>query len=442
MAGPDVVADLDALVADDADALAERAPLADRDDRVAAQSRPATACPRSCSRADRSRCPRRSRCAPRRRSPWAGSRSSPRRRSRANFRARRCRGPIAPNRAAAAPRGLDHVARHPPDLVLQHGGTVQRDAVAVPVARPWPTAWSRSGSVSSTTSRRATACSPTSLRLGLDEVAATGRLDREFEFVEEQRAGLPSGSEHDIKRAFAKLDDEGVVADHRTVDLRQRADRRAAVRRGPHPRDQLLGRRAHPLAVDVPLPGRLARGGAAGARGADGRARLAPRRGRVRPVAGRAPLRRVLRVGAGRLGLEVTGTASISSLAETADDILTRLRAGNPDVLVYLGLGVSSRAVALARADARLGRARCSRTPRSMFGYARRDWRDGYAGWEYVDTIADDNQRRAVAARALTPRGRRPDRLRGLRHGASARRSGRAVRSSRPAPASPTACAA
>ncbi len=34
--GPDVVADLDALVADDADALAEHAAVADRDDRFAA----------------------------------------------------------------------------------------------------------------------------------------------------------------------------------------------------------------------------------------------------------------------------------------------------------------------------------------------------------------------------------------------------------------------
>jgi len=38
-----------------------------------------------------------------------------------------------------------------------------------------------------------------------------------------------------------------------------------------------------------------------------------------------------------------------------------------------------------------------------MFGYARPDWRDGYAGWEYVDTIADDNRRRA-ALRELSPR--------------------------------------
>jgi len=96
-----------------------------------------------------------------------------------------------------------------------------------------------------------------------------------------------------------------------------------------------------------------------------------------------------------RLGLEVTGTASIASLAETADDLVTRLRDGNPDVLVYLGLGVSSRAVAVARET--LGwNVPVLANSALMFGYARPDWRDGYAGWEYVDTIADDNRRRAA----------------------------------------------
>ncbi len=38
-----------------------------------------------------------------------------------------------------------------------------------------------------------------------------------------------------------------------------------------------------------------------------------------------------------------------------------------------------------------------------MFGYARPDWRDGYAGWEYVDTIADDNVRR-TALQKISPR--------------------------------------
>ena len=42
-------------------------------------------------------------------------------------------------------------------------------------------------------------------------------------------------------------------------------------------RDQLHRRRTHAIAVDVPLPGRVARGGAAAARGAHGRARPAAR---------------------------------------------------------------------------------------------------------------------------------------------------------------------
>jgi ABC-type branched-subunit amino acid transport system substrate-binding protein len=89
-------------------------------------------------------------------------------------------------------------------------------------------------------------------------------------------------------------------------------------------------------------------------------------------------------------------------LAENADDILTRLRGGNPDVLVYLGLGVSSRAVALAREQ--LGwRIPVLANSALMFGYARPDWRDGYAGWEYIDTVADDNVRRA-SLRELSPR--------------------------------------
>jgi branched-chain amino acid transport system substrate-binding protein len=50
------------------------------------------------------------------------------------------------------------------------------------------------------------------LRLGLDEVAASGRLDREIELVDDHARGLPSGSEHDIKRAFAELDAGGALA--------------------------------------------------------------------------------------------------------------------------------------------------------------------------------------------------------------------------------------
>src|SRR5258708_17517753 len=102
-----------------------------------------------------------------------------------------------------------------------------------------------------------------------------------------------------------------------------------------------------------------------------------------------------------RLGLEVTGTTSISSLAESATDLVTRLRSGNPDVLVYFGLGVSSRAVAVARMELGWDIPVLANSA-LMFGYARPDWRDSYRGSEYLDTIADDNRRRA-ALKELSP---------------------------------------
>ncbi len=50
------------------------------------------------------------------------------------------------------------------------------------------------------------------LQLGIDEVAATGRLDRDIEFVERASRGLPSGTEAEVTRAFADLVDQDVVA--------------------------------------------------------------------------------------------------------------------------------------------------------------------------------------------------------------------------------------
>jgi hypothetical protein len=69
---------------------------------------------------------------------------------------------------------------------------------------------------------------------------------------------------------------------------------------------------------------------------------------------------------------------------------------------VYFGLGVSSRAVALARES--LGwNVPVLANSALMFGYARPDWRDGYAGWEYIDTVADDNPQRAALSE-ISPR--------------------------------------
>jgi len=232
------------------------------------------------------------------------------------------------------------------------------------------------------------------LRIGIDEVVASGRLDRDIELVERQSRGLPSGSEAEVTRAFRELVDEDVVAII-----------------GPSISDNALI--VAPLCDEARIPAINYSGGE--------RTRsewmfhyqvgsleeeppvLAQRmvtRGfrRAAVIFDQSPVGRryaeYFESARARLGLEVTGTASISALTEDAAEAVDRLRQSDPDVLVYLGLGVSSRAVVLALAS--LGwSVPVLANSALMFGYARPDWRDGYAGWEYIDTIADDNRMRA-----------------------------------------------
>jgi ABC-type branched-subunit amino acid transport system substrate-binding protein len=103
-----------------------------------------------------------------------------------------------------------------------------------------------------------------------------------------------------------------------------------------------------------------------------------------------------------RSGLEITAAVALPPLTTDAHDALAALRRDDPDALAYLGLGVSSRAVALGLAAAGWPVPVLANSA-LMFGYARPDWRDGYRGWEYIDTIADDNPQRE-ALRALDPR--------------------------------------
>ena len=234
-----------------------------------------------------------------------------------------------------------------------------------------------------------------SLRLGLDEVAATGRLDREVEFVERQARGLPSGSEADVTRAFRELVDEDVLAIA-----------------GPSISDNALI--AAPLCDDARVPAINYSGGErtrsqwmfhyqVGSLEEEPPvlvARMVERGlSRAAVLFDQSPVGRryaeCFESARARAGVEVTGTANISPLAEDATPLLERLQRGEPDVLVYLGLGVSSRAVALAR-DALDWKIPVLANSALMFGYARRDWRDGYAGWEYIDTVADDNAVRAA----------------------------------------------
>jgi ABC-type branched-subunit amino acid transport system substrate-binding protein len=105
----------------------------------------------------------------------------------------------------------------------------------------------------------------------------------------------------------------------------------------------------------------------------------------------------VLGWSAGDAGVELTGHAAIDPLSEDLGTVVSDLRGGSPDVLVYLGLGAASHAVATAMADAGWDIPVLANSA-LMFGYVRPDWRDAWASWEYVDTIADDNEQRARLA--------------------------------------------
>jgi ABC-type branched-subunit amino acid transport system substrate-binding protein len=99
----------------------------------------------------------------------------------------------------------------------------------------------------------------------------------------------------------------------------------------------------------------------------------------------------------GVLGLDLAGTTLVSPLAEDLSTQLAALRDLSPDSLVYLGLGRASRAVALAL-DGLGWDVPVVANSALMFGYAVPDWRDGWAGWEYIDAVADDNGLRARLA--------------------------------------------
>jgi ABC-type branched-subunit amino acid transport system substrate-binding protein len=235
------------------------------------------------------------------------------------------------------------------------------------------------------------------LRLGIDDVAATGRLDRDVELVERQANGLPAGSEADVVRNFHELVGEDVVAiagpsisDNALIvaPLCDRA-RIPAINYsgGERTRSQwMFHYQVGSLEEEPPvLAARMKQRGLH----------------RAAVIFDQSPVGRryaeCFEAARVRLGLEVTGTASISPLADNAQSTLERLRVADPDVVVYFGLGLASRSVAVARLD--LGwDVPVLANSALMFGYARPDWRDGYAGWEYIDTIADDNAQRVAFA--------------------------------------------
>ncbi|MEO6468339.1 MAG: ABC transporter substrate-binding protein [Acidimicrobiia bacterium] len=101
-------------------------------------------------------------------------------------------------------------------------------------------------------------------------------------------------------------------------------------------------------------------------------------------------------------GIEILASVGIDPLATDVTGVVAELHHLGPDVLVYLGLGAASHAVATAIVDAHWDIPVLANSA-LIFGYIKPEWHEAWATWEYVDTIADDNTTR-IALRSMDPR--------------------------------------
>jgi ABC-type branched-subunit amino acid transport system substrate-binding protein len=227
--------------------------------------------------------------------------------------------------------------------------------------------------------------------------AAGARLDRDVELVRVLAAGLPGGTAFAIESAFAELVATGVLAivgpsiSDNGVIVRDLADAAGvpcvnytggAITRSEWMFHYQVGSLEEEPAV---LADHLA-------------ARGLPR---VAVVHDHSPVGNQyahwFELARASAGLEVVASSAIAPLAEDATDVVARLRSAQPDALVYLGLGVVARTVALA-ADAARWDVPVVANSALMFGYLQKEWRAAWEGWVYVDTVSDANEQRVALA--------------------------------------------
>jgi branched-chain amino acid transport system substrate-binding protein len=238
------------------------------------------------------------------------------------------------------------------------------------------------------------------VRVGLDTVSATGRLDRAVEFVARQSAGLPAGTAHDVTKTFGELVDAGVLA---VI--------------GPSISDN--GLIVGPLADAVGVPcinytgGERTRsefmfhyqvGSLEEEPSALAAYLLEESRSKVAVVYDRSPVGRRYFEFFGEAcesaGIDIVANAPIAPLVEDLSGPVARLRDAEPEALAYLGLGVGARALALGLAEHDWSVPVVANSA-LMFGYAQRDWRAGWEGWVYLDSVSDHNvARQALKARS------------------------------------------
>jgi ABC-type branched-subunit amino acid transport system substrate-binding protein len=221
------------------------------------------------------------------------------------------------------------------------------------------------------------------IHFAFDDVRASGRLAHDLELTEEQADGLPQGTRESVEAAFRRLDGRDVLA---VI--------------GPGISDN--GIIVRDLADDVRLPcinwtgGDVTRGewmfhyqlGSLEEEPAFLALHLATRGHRRIALVHDDSLvgRRYVEFfddAVARFGLEVV------LLTDSTRDV-RRLRAANPDAVLYLGLWFAARelGVALAASD---WRPPVFSNSALMYGHASPDWRREWDGWCYVDAYSDHN---------------------------------------------------
>ena len=239
------------------------------------------------------------------------------------------------------------------------------------------------------------------LRVAADEVRATGRLDRDVEFVTAYGLGLPRGTAAAIERAYAELVAQDVL-----------------VIVGPAIGDNALV--ATPLADAARVP-TIHWAGTGKARSEwmfhlqvgshEDEATVLVRHlvangaRSVGLVYDRSPIGKryaaYLESECEVHGLDITARRSVSPVVSDASAEVRAVMGTAPDALVYLGLGLSGRAVAVAKRDAGWDAPACMNSA-GMFGHSPEVGAD-LDGWTYVDMYSDTNTTLAALRARLGP---------------------------------------
>jgi len=233
-------------------------------------------------------------------------------------------------------------------------------------------------------------------RLGVENSTTGGRLDRPVEFVRSLARGLPLGTAFDVEKCFDELESQGVLAiigpsiSDNGLIVRDLADRArlpcinytgGELTRSNYMFHYQVGSlEEEPIVLAEHLRSRgLSRPGVVYDESPVGR--------RYSESFEQARV---------RLGLELACSIGQSAVADpgAGDAVVARLRASQPDAVVYLGLGLGARTLGVGIAAAGWNVPVVANSA-LMFGYAQRAWRAEWEGWVYVDTVADDNNERA-----------------------------------------------